>query len=137
MNSLNKRGDLNPVALFMTGGALFSMHFGASSMVWPMNWGKESGSSWPLAFIGAFITAILLVLVAYVALAKSNQSYSQMTGRLVGNRFGAFFTCLTIVVLGPLYAIPRMSAASWDSIVQAFGLNPTSQMHLIIFTILF
>jgi LIVCS family branched-chain amino acid:cation transporter len=108
----------------MTGGALFSMHFGASSMVWPMNWGKESGSSWPLAFIGAFITAILLVLVAYVALAKSNQSYSQMTGRLVGNRFGAFFTCLTIVVLGPLYAIPRMSAASWDSIVQAFGLTP-------------
>lgn len=137
MSSLNKHGDLNPVALFMTGGALFSMHFGASSMVWPMNWGKESGSSWPLAFIGAFITAILLMLVAYVALAKSNQSYSQMTGRLVGNRFGAFFTCLTIVVLGPLYAIPRMSAASWDSIVQAFGLNPTSKLPLIIFTILF
>ena len=35
-----KKGDLSVPALLMMGGALYSMHFGASSMVWPMTWGK-------------------------------------------------------------------------------------------------
>lgn len=50
-----KKGDLSVPVLLMMGGALYSMHFGASSMVWPMTWGKESGSSIFLAFIGAFM----------------------------------------------------------------------------------
>lgn len=135
--NLNKKGDLKPLALFMMGGALFSMHFGASSMVWPMNWGKESGREWPMAFLGALITAVLLVLFAYIALAKSGKSYNRMACQVMGNRFGQFYTCLTIAILGPLYAIPRMSAASWDSIVQAFGLDASDRLPLIVFTILF
>lgn len=121
----------------MCGGALFSMHFGASSMVWPMNWGKESGTSLLSAFAGAFITSLFLVIIGYVALAKSNSTYSKMTTRITGKKFGLFFTCLTIAVNGPLYVIPRMSAASWDSIVQAFGLTPQNKLPLIIFTVLF
>ena len=65
-----KKGDLSVPALLMMGGALYSMHFGASSMVWPMTWGKESGSSVFIAFIGAFITSLFLPLLAYVALAR-------------------------------------------------------------------
>lgn len=135
--NLNESGDLKPIALLLSGGALFSMHFGASSMVWPMNWGKESGTSiWP-AFLGAFITSVLLVLIAYIALAKSGRSYSQMTTHVTNQGFGKFYTCLTIAVLGPFYAIPRMSAASWDSIVQAFELDPSAKVPLVIFTIIF
>lgn len=138
MNSnLNKNGDLKFSALLLMGGALFSMHFGASSMVWPMNWGKESGSSVWLAFAGAFITALLLTLVAYIALSKGNGTYNKITTRALGKKFGTAYTIVTIVVLGPLYAIPRMSAAAWDSIVQAFYLNPNSKLPLIIFTIIF
>lgn len=137
MNNLNKNGDLKLPALFMMGGALFSMHFGASSMVWPMNWGKESGSSVLIAFAGAFITSLLLTLLAYIALSRGNGSYSKIANRVLGKRLGKFYTVLTIVILGPLYAIPRMSAAAWDSVVQAFGLNPQAKLPLIIFTILF
>lgn len=135
--NVNEKGDLKLVPLVLCGGALFSMHFGASSMVWPMNWGKESGSSVLLAFAGASITALLLVVIAYMALAKGRGSYGKMTSRIVGNGFGKFYTCLTIAVLGPFFAIPRMSAASWDSIVQAFGLDPMNKAPLIIFTIIF
>ena len=84
MNNLNKNGDLKLPALFMMGGALFSMHFGASSMVWPMNWGKESGSSVLIAFAGAFITSLLLTLLAYVALSRGNGSYSKIATRVLG-----------------------------------------------------
>jgi len=135
--NLNENGDLRLPALFLMGGALFSMHFGASSMVWPVNWGKESGSSVWLAFAGAFITALLLTLLAYVALSKGEGTYNEITKRVLGKKLGVAYTVVTIVVLGPLYAIPRMSAASWDSVVQAFGLNPESRLPLIIFTILF
>ena len=67
----DKKGKkkLSKIELFFSGGALFSMHFGASSMVWPMNWGKESGTSVFLAFFGTFITSILLVFIAYLALS--------------------------------------------------------------------
>lgn len=137
MNNLNKNGDLKLPALFMMGGALFSMHFGASSMVWPMNWGKESGSSVLIAFAGAFITSLLLTLLAYIALSRGNGSYSKIANHVLGEKLGKFYTVLTIIVLGPLYAIPRMSAAAWDSIVQAFSLNPQAKLPLIIFTIIF
>jgi LIVCS family branched-chain amino acid:cation transporter len=134
---LNSKGNLKPLALFLSGGALFSMHFGASSMVWPMNWGKESGTSFLAAFIGAFITALLLVVVGYIALARGEGTYKTLAIRISGKKFAVFFTCLTIAVNGPLYVIPRMSAAAWDSLVQAFGLTVNSRLPLIIFTIVF
>lgn len=136
-NNLNKNGDLRLPALILMGGALFSMHFGASSMVWPMNWGKESGSSVWIAFGGAFITALFLTLLAYVALSRGKGTYKEITERVLGKKLGIAYTIVTIVILGPLYAIPRMSAASWDSLVQIFGLNPETKLPLIIFTIVF
>ncbi len=136
-NQLNKNGDLKLPALLLMGGALFSMHFGASSMVWPVNWGKESGTSvWP-AFAGAFITALLLTLLAYVALSRGEGTYDKITTRVLGKKLGKFYTAVTIVVLGPLYAIPRMSAAAWDSIVQAFSLDVNAKLPLIAFTVAF
>ena len=136
-NNLTKKGNLKFIPLLMCGGALFSMHFGASSMVWPMNWGKESGTSVWVAFLGAFISALLLVILGYIALAKGGGSFRNLSCTIFGKRFGVFFGCFAVAVNGPLYVIPRMSAASWDSVVQAFGLQPESRIPLIVFTSLF
>lgn len=136
-DKIKSKDKLSPFQLFLCGGALFSMHFGASSMVWPMNWGKESGTSVIPAFFGAFITSLLLVLIAYLALSKGNGSYDKLTKKVLGKSLGNFYTRLTIAILGPLYAIPRMSAAAWDSIVQAFSLDPNNKIMLVIFTVLF
>ena len=136
-NELNNKGNLKPLALFLSGGALFSMHFGASSMVWPMNWGKDCGSSLLPAFAGAFITALLLVVAGYVALAKGKGSYVHLTKEVGGAKLGLIYACITIAINGPLYCIPRMSAAAWDSVLQAFGFQPESRLPLILFTIVF
>ncbi len=134
---IDRKGDLKPLALFLSGGALFSMHFGASSMVWPMSWGKESGTSLMPAFCGVFITALLLVVFGYIALARSGRTYTVLAEKLGGKRFGLYFACLTILVNGPFYVIPRMSAAAWDSVVQAFGLGAAGRLPLIVFTLIF
>ncbi|MCQ2604768.1 MAG: branched-chain amino acid transport system II carrier protein [Spirochaetia bacterium] len=134
---LDPKGNLRPFALLLSGGALFSMHFGASSMVWPMNWGKESGTSLFLAFGGAFITSLLLVVVGYIALARFNGTYGNMAKSVAGRRFGTFFTSLTILVIGPFYVIPRMSAAAWDSITQVFSLTIDTKIPIVLFTVVF
>lgn len=128
-----KKGDLSVPVLLMMGGALYSMHFGASSMVWPMTWGKESGSSIFLAFIGAFITSLLLPLLAYVALARGQGTYFGLAKRAMP-KFGPIFTTITIIIMGPLYTIPRMSASSWDAICQATGFVPESHIPIILFS---
>ena len=136
MKDTNLKGNLKLLPLLACGGALFSMHFGASSMVWPMNWGKESGSSFLLAFMGAFITSLLLVVVGYIALAKSHTSFSKMCEKTMGKKIGLYYAFLAILVNGPLYVIPRMPAASWDSITQAFSL-PDSKILMVIFIVVF
>ena len=128
-----KKGDLSVPALLMMGGALYSMHFGASSMVWPMTWGKESGSSVFIAFIGAFITSLFLPLLAYVALARGQGTYFGLAKRAMP-KFGPIFTSVTIIIMGPLYTIPRMSASSWDAICQATGFAPDSSIPIIVFS---
>lgn len=128
-----KKGDLSVPVLLMMGGALYSMHFGASSMVWPMTWGKESGSSIFLAFIGAFMTSLLLPLLAYVALARGQGTYFGLAKRAMP-KFGPIFTTITIIIMGPLYTIPRMSASSWDAICQATGFAPDSHIPIILFS---
>lgn len=132
-----QRNKLSGFELFLSGGALFSMHFGASSMVWPMNWGKESGYSVIPAFLGAFITSIALVFIAYLALAKSKGSFSKLASKVLGKNLSRIYTGLTIAMLGPFYVIPRMSAAAWDSLSQALNFNFTNNIPLFIFTLVF
>ncbi|MBR3909698.1 MAG: branched-chain amino acid transport system II carrier protein, partial [Anaerotignum sp.] len=77
---MNKK-EMSMVSLFLMGGALFAMHFGASSMIWPMTWGKESGSSVLIAYAGVFLTALLLPLLAYVALSRGKGTFLSVTTR--------------------------------------------------------
>ena len=119
--------------IFLMGGALFAMHFGGASMIWPMTWGKESGSSVLMAFVGISMTALLLPLLAYVALSRGQGSFLTITTRAMP-KFGHFFCGATIMVLGPLYVIPRMSAASWDVILQVTNWEPSSRLPIFLFS---
>lgn len=100
--------------------AVFSMHFGASCLLYPMTWGRQSGSAVLPAFAGVFLTAILLPLLGYLALARSNLSFLQMARR-GPRRLGLAFCCIAVLVNGPIYVIPRMSAAAWQAVVQFLG----------------
>lgn len=132
----NQKTKLTPKVLFLMGGALFAMHFGGSSMIWPMTWGKESGTSLFPAFIGIFITALLIPLLGYVALSKGKGSFYSLSTR-ISKRFALIFCSVTILVLGPLFCIPRMSAAAWDAFLQVSGFKPQSFIAPLIFSIVY
>lgn len=128
--------DLSIGQLLTMGGALFSMHFGASCMLYPVNWGKDSGTSVFLAYIAIVMTALLLPLLAYVALARGKGNFAAITQR-ISPKFGSVFCTVTVLVLGPLYVVPRMSAAAWDAIVALTGLQVSGFLPILLFNCLF
>ena len=134
MNQTQK--DLSVKQLLTMGGALFSMHFGASCMLYPVNWGKDSGTSVFIAYIAIVMTALLLPLLAYVALARGKGNFAAITTR-ISPKFGSAFCTVTVLVLGPLYVVPRMSAAAWDAIVALTGLQISGIVPILLFNCLF
>lgn len=128
--------DLSVKQLLTMGGALFSMHFGASCMLYPVNWGKDSGNDVFIAYIAIVLTALLLPLLAYVALARGKGSFATITSR-ISPRFGPVFCTVTVLIMGPLYVVPRMSAAAWDAIIQLTGLSASGFLPVFVFNCLF
>jgi len=128
--------DLGTKELLVMGGALFSMHFGAACMLFPVQWGKDAGTAlWPM-FIGVFLSGVLLPYFGYLALVKGNGTFLSITEKLAGG-FGTFFAALTIFVIGPLYMVPRMSAAAWAAIAQIAGLKTDSWLPPAAFAVVF
>ena len=120
--------------LLVMGGALFSMHFGASCMLYPMTWGKESGSAVYLAYAGVFLSGILITLLGYTALSRGNDSFWGLTKR-IAPRFGTVLCSLVVLLVGPVYVIPRMSASAWDAILQLLGVESLGTLPVVLFNL--
>jgi LIVCS family branched-chain amino acid:cation transporter len=120
--------------LLWIGFAIFSMHFGASCMLWPTTWGRDSGSLFLLAFAGFFFSGLILPWLGYLAVSRGGGPLYVLSSQ-VGPNFVRFFGHITILVTGPLFVIPRMSAASWDAVsrVTALDLNEYAFAMSVIF----
>ncbi len=128
--------DLGVKELLIMGGALFSMHFGAACMLFPVQWGKNAGTAlWPV-FAGVVLSGVLLPYFGYLALVKGDGTFLDITRR-ISPKFGTAFAALTVFVIGPLYMVPRMSAAAWAAIVQITGFETESMLPVVIFSIVY
>lgn len=130
------RKDLSIKELAVMGGGLFSMHFGAACMLFPVQWGKDAGTALIPVFIGVLLSGVILPYFGYYALVKGNGTFLELTRR-ISPGFGLFFVALTIFVIGPLYMVPRMSAAAWAAIVQITGLETESMLPVVVFSVVY
>jgi LIVCS family branched-chain amino acid:cation transporter len=124
------------ISIVIFGTAVFAMHFGASCMLWPVTWGQQSGSSVLEASAGIFLTAIIFPFLAYLALVRGEGSFYVLAER-INKKFAFVFGGFTVAVLGPLFVIPRMSAASWDAICKIGNWNSEHMLHALIFSIIY
>lgn len=130
------RKSLTVKELMVMGGALFSMHFGAACMLFPVQWGKDAGTAlWPV-FLGVLLSGVILPYFGYLALVRGDGTFLSLI-RQISPKFGTFFAALTIFVIGPLYMVPRMSAAAWAAIVQITGLKSESILPAVVFSIIY
>ncbi|KOR24853.1 branched-chain amino acid transport system II carrier protein [Clostridium sp. L74] len=100
------------------GFALFAMFFGAGNLIFPPYMGKLVGDQAPIAIIGFLITGVGLPLSGIIACAKINGTFSDISGR-VGRKFSVIATTALILAIGPMLAIPRTAATTYE-----LGINP-------------
>ena len=100
------------------GFALFAMFFGAGNLIFPPLLGKAAGSAFFASIVGFLITGVGLPLAGIIACAKINGTYDKMANR-VGKKFAIITGIALILVIGPLFAIPRTAATTFE-----LGIHP-------------
>ena len=98
--------------IIVVGFALFSMFFGAGNVIFPPFLGLESGSQWVSGFAAYFIADIGLAMLAMFALLRVGSSEAVVSR--VGQIPAAVLMSAIILCVGPMVAIPRTSASTYE-----------------------
>ncbi len=99
--------------VLVVGVALFAMFFGAGNLIFPPFMGMAAGSAWTAALLGFLVTGIGMPLLGIVASARAGGSVEHLAGR-VGPRFARLLSIVIILAIGPLLAIPRTCATTFE-----------------------
>ncbi|MCT4585783.1 MAG: branched-chain amino acid transport system II carrier protein [Peptostreptococcaceae bacterium] len=103
------------------GLALFAMFFGAGNLIFPPSIGINSGGKFSFAMLGFFITGIGIPLLGVLSLSKAGGTVYKFANK-GGNIFGKLFGIIVVLSIGPLLAIPRTAATTYEmGIVPVFG----------------
>lgn len=124
--------------IMVSGLALFSMFFGAGNLIFPPTLGMETGSSFIPATLGFLISSVGIVLLAVIASTKAGGSIDSIAGK-VNKKFSVIFGTLVILAIGPILAIPRTAATTFE-IIQGTtlpGLNPVLSSVVFFAVVLF
>ena len=106
------------------GLALFSMFFGAGSIIFPPYLGMISSSSWLSSFGAYFIADFGFAVLALFAMLKAGGDVDAITSKM-GKIPGTLLTSTIILCIGPMLAIPRTGATTYEmSIKVIFGDSP-------------
>lgn len=119
------------IDILVVGFALFSIFFGAGNLIFPPFIGVTSGSEWLTSFLGFILGDVGIILLSIYAVAKAG-SYQGIMGR-AGKVFGISLEVIIMLCLGPIIAIPRTAATTFELSIQPF----TSGINSAVFSILF
>lgn len=99
---------------------LFALFFGAGNLIFPPALGQAAGSNlWP-AVIGFLITGVGLPLLGVLAIGLSGSEDSQALAAKVHPLFATALMVSIYLTIGPLFAIPRTGAVSYEIGVRPF-----------------
>ena len=117
--------------VIVVGFALFSMFFGAGNVIFPPYLGMESGQQWLAGFSAYYIADIGLALLGMFALLRVGSSEAVL--HRVGRVPAEILMCAIILCIGPMVAIPRTSASTFEMAIAPNlpGVSP------VLFSILF
>jgi LIVCS family branched-chain amino acid:cation transporter len=76
-----------------------------------------------MAAMGYGIINSLGVLVAYLAVSRQQKTLLEMSSRTLGRAFGVVFTTICMLIIGPVFILPRVSSATHEMAVALFFPN--------------
>ena len=100
------------------GFALFAMFFGAGNLLLPPLIGVEVGSNYLVAMLSFGLTGILLPFTGILSVVYSGDSFNDL-GHRVNRHLAAILGTIIMICIGPLIAIPRTAATTYE-----VGLKP-------------
>ena len=117
--------------VIVIGFALFSMFFGAGNVVFPPYLGLEAGPQWLTGFATYFVADIGLALLGMFALLRVGSSEAVL--HRVGRVPAEILMCAIILCIGPMVAIPRTSASTYEMAIapNISGVSP------VVFSVIF
>lgn len=118
---------------------LFSLFFGAGNLIFPPSLGQAAGSNVGTAIIGFLITGVGLPLMGVLAIGLSGSNDAGALARRVHPRFASVLMVSTYLTIGPLFAIPRTGAVSYEVGIKPFlsGDVGSQGMGIIIYSVIF
>ena len=117
--------------IIVVGFALFAMFFGAGNVIFPPYLGVEAGPEWLGGFSAYFIADIGLAMCAVFALLRVGSSEA-VTARL-GKVPAAILMSALILCIGPMVAIPRTAATTFEMAI----VPNISGVSSVVFSIIF
>lgn len=118
--------------IIIVGFALFAMFFGAGNLLFPPFLGLITGKSWSVGFIGFILADVGLSLLTILALAKCGGEVSKVFSRS-GKKLSIALGCAIMICIGPLLAIPRTAATTFE-----MGIQPIfNNFNAVVFSIIF
>lgn len=119
------------------GMMLFALFFGAGNLIFPATLGQNAGSNVWLAVGGFLLTGIGLPFLGILAMGYSGSRSLQDLASRIHPVYGIIFTALLYLTIGPLFAIPRTGAVSYDIGVASFLGAGHEKIGLLVFTSIF
>ena len=99
--------------IVVLGFALFAMFFGAGNLIFPPTLGRLAGTDFGYAMVGFILTGVGLPLLGIIAVAKSEGGIDHIARR-VDPRFAKALSVIVMLAIGPLLAIPRTCATTFE-----------------------
>lgn len=126
----------NHRSIITYGFAIFIMFFGSGNLVFPIQIGLKSGGNWPIAFLGLFITGVLLPLLGLFVIKIHRGSYEDFFAE-AGVVAKVALPLFTLSLLGSFGVVPRCITVAHGGIEQIFPAISLTMFSLIFCLICF
>lgn len=119
------------------GSLIFGLFFGAGNLIFPIQIGQESASNVFQANLGFLVTGIGLPFLGLISFGLSRSSDLYSLASKVGKRYGVWFTTILYLIIGPVFAMPRLASTSFEIGLSPFIKNGNQSLFLLLFSIIF
>ncbi|MBW6410808.1 branched-chain amino acid transport system II carrier protein [Clostridium weizhouense] len=118
--------------VIIIGFALFAMFFGAGNLIFPPFLGRMIGDQYILGIIGFVCTGVGLPLLAIIAATKGDGTFETMASK-IGPKFSIIFATILFITIGPMLAIPRTAATTYELTISPLVPNLSPLISMIIY----